>query len=169
MRIRASILVILWALVLHPMAFAADKADAIVGQWVTQKGEARFEISKSNGKYNGKIVWLKDPTYPPGDEEAGKPKRDRNNPDKAKRDRPIIGLQLLKGLTYVGRNIWTKGTIYNAENGKTYKCKVTLKSPNKFHLRGYIGFSLVGGTTVWTRYEKPKASEKEKPEKPEKK
>jgi uncharacterized protein (DUF2147 family) len=149
--------------VLLPAAYAADDADAIVGQWVTSKGEARFEISKSKGKYNGKIVWLKEPTYPLGDKEAGKPVRDRKNPDKSKRDRPIIGLELLKGLTYAGRRTWKNGTIYNAEDGKTYKCKVTLRTPDKLHLRGYIGISLVGGTTVWTRYKKPKPSAKELP------
>jgi uncharacterized protein (DUF2147 family) len=148
----------------QPLALAADDADAIVDQWVTEKGEARFEIFKANGKYNGKIVWLKEPTYPAGDEEAGKPVRDRKNPDTSKRDRPIVGLQLLNDFTYAGRNTYTNGTIYNADDGKTYKARLTLKSPDKLHVRGYVGISLLGGTTVWTRYEKPKESSTEKAE-----
>jgi len=139
-----------------------------VDQWVTSEGEARIEISKSKGKYNGKIAWLKEPTYPPGDKEAGKPVRDRKNPDESKRDRPIIGLELLKGLTYAGRNTWENGTIYNVHDGKTYKCKVTLKTPYKLHMRGYIGISLVGATTVWTRYKEPETSGEEQTKESEK-
>jgi len=162
MRANALIWGIAMMFVLHPAVCVADEADAIVGQWVTSKGEARFDISKSKGKYNGKIVWLKEPKYPPGDEEAGKPVRDRKNPDQSKRDRPIIGLELLKGLRYAGRNEWRDGTIYNADDGKTYRCLAVLKTPDKLHLRGYIGISLVGATTVWTRY-KPEASDEEQP------
>ena len=168
MRINAFICLIATMFVLHPAAYASGEADAIVGQWVTSKGEARFDISRSKGKYNGKIVWLKEPKYPPGDEEAGKPARDRKNPDKSKRNQPIIGLELLKGLTYAGRNTWKNGTIYNADDGKTYRCLAVLKTPDKLHLRGYIGISLVGATTVWTRYKKPETSDKEQPKGAEK-
>jgi len=169
MRANAFICLIATIAFLHPAVYAADEADAIVGQWVTSKGEARFDISESKGKYNGKIVWLKEPKYPPGDEEAGKPVRDRKNPDESKRDRPIIGLELLKGLTYAERNTWKDGTIYNADDGKTYRCLATLKTPDKLHLRGYIGISLVGATTVWTRYKEPETSRKEQPKEGEKK
>ena len=168
MRINAFICLVATMVVLHPAAYAADEADGIVGQWVTSKGEARFDISKSKGKYIGKIVWLKEPKYPPDDEEAGKPVRDRKNPDESKRERPIIGLELLKGLTYAGRNTWKNGTIYNADDGKTYRCLAVLKTPDKLHLRGYIGISLVGATTVWTRYKEPETSDKEQPKGTEK-
>ena len=168
MWIKGLIYLIATTFLLQPAAYAADEADAIIGQWVTSKGEARFEISKSKEKYNGKIVWLKEPIYPTGDKEAGKPARDRKNPDKSKRNQPIIGSEPLKGLTYAGRKTWKNGTIYNADDGKTYKCLATLKKPDKLHLRGYIGFSLVGATTVWTRYKKPKASGKELPQETEK-
>ena len=168
MRIRTPVWLALGMLVLHPSLFAAaDEADAIVGQWLTEKGEARFEIFKAKGKYNGKIVWLKEPTYPTSDTEAGKPVRDRKNPDKSKRDRPIVGSQLLSDFTYVGRNTWVNGTIYNAADGNTYKATLTLKSPDKLHVRGYVGISLLGATTVWTRYEKPKESKDEETEQKE--
>jgi uncharacterized protein (DUF2147 family) len=32
------------------------------------------------------------------------------------------------------------------ENGKTYKCYITLEEKNKLKLWGYIGFSLIGRT-----------------------
>ena len=146
-------------LTFYPVTYAADDADAIIGQWLTEKGEARFEIFKSGGKYHGKIVWLKEPTYPPGDKEAGKPVRDRSNPDESKRNRPIIGLQILNGFTFAGNNLWSTGTIYNSDDGKTYKAQLKLKSQDKLHVRGYIGIPLLGGTTVWTRYKEPPATQ----------
>jgi len=159
MRIRFMILVTVAMLVLQCVSYA-DEADAILGQWVTEEGKSRVEITKSGGKYYGNILWLKEPNYPEGDEEAGKTKHDRNNPDKSKQTKPIIGLQVMKGFKHTGGKTWAKGTIYDPENGKTYKCKATLEGTKKLNVRGYIGISLIGRTTVWTRYEKPKEDKK---------
>ncbi|HOZ47554.1 MAG TPA: DUF2147 domain-containing protein [Candidatus Hydrogenedentes bacterium] len=155
MRISASVLFIAMV-VATGAAFAADEADAILGKWITEDGKSYVEISKVNGKYNGKIVWLKDEVYEEGDEEAGKPVHDRENPDQALRNRPILGLQMLDGFEYAGKNTWKKGTIYDPENGKTYKCKMTLQDPKTLDVRGFIGVSMIGRTTVWVRYEPPK-------------
>ena len=46
---------------------------------------------------------------------------------------------------------WTGGRIYDPQNGKDYKCYLKLKDPHTLSLRGYIGFSLLGRTEVWTR------------------
>jgi len=59
---------------------------------------------------------------------AGRPVVDRENPNPNLRSRMLIGLQLLEGFTYIGKNVWEKGTIYNPDNGKTYKCKMTLSA-----------------------------------------
>ena len=152
----------------------AEEGDAVLGQWTTEGGKSRVEITKKEGKYFGKIVWLREPDYPPDDAEAGKPKHDRNNPEAAKRSKPILGLDLLKDFRYSGKNSWSKGTIYDPENGKTYKCNMTLVGKNQLDVRGYIGISLIGRTTSWTRYVPPKepsepepASEKQASTQPE--
>ena len=137
------------------VASHAEAGDAVLGYWLTDDGSAIFEIYKVDGKYHGKIAWLKEANYPQDDKEAGKPVRDRENPDASKRGRPLLGLELLSGFEYAGGNVWENGRIYNAENGKTYKCKMKLASENELRVRGYIGISLIGGTTVWSRCEKP--------------
>ncbi len=129
-----------------------DNGDVLLGKWVTEEGKGHVEIYKENGKYSGKIVWLKEPNYPEGDPEAGKPRHDLNNPDAAKRDQPIIGLVVLRDFTYAGDNTWKKGTIYDPENGKTYKCTITLAGDGSLKVRGFIGVSLLGRTSVWTRF-----------------
>ena len=155
-----------WALILV-FAFggichaATEPADAVVGEWLTAEGKGRVEIvkkvnAKKQTRYHGRIVWLKEPKYPADDEEAGKTKHDRHNPDAAKRKKPIVGLTMLSNFEYTGDKTWSNGTIYDPENGKTYKCVITMPNPKKLHVRGYIGFSFLGRTTVWTRYVKPK-------------
>jgi uncharacterized protein (DUF2147 family) len=134
-------------------AYAQNDPDAIIGTWLRNEPghEAQIQIYKSNGKYFGKVVWLKEPVYPPGDKMAGKPKVDRENPDPKKRQDPILGMVTLRDFVYAGGNQWKDGRAYRVENGKEYKCKMTLTSPDVLEVRGYIGFSLLGRTETWTR------------------
>ncbi|MEX2015418.1 MAG: DUF2147 domain-containing protein, partial [Candidatus Hydrogenedentales bacterium] len=52
---------------------------------------------------------------------------------------------------------WDSGTIYDPNNGKTYKCVIkyakdeTVQGGEKLDVRGYIGVPALGRTTVWTR------------------
>ncbi len=124
---------------------------SILGEWTTENGKSKVEIYECGKKICARIVWLNEPSYPEGDSESGKPKRDRYNPDQTKNNDPIVGLQIMKNFEKDGENTWKKGTIYDPENGKTYKCIITLSDSNTLKVRGYIGFSLIGRTTVWTR------------------
>ncbi len=130
----------------------AQNADAIVGTWLDGKGKAHIDIYKDNGKYVGKIVWLKEPTYPADDKKgmAGKTKVDRENPDPARRTQPILGLMILRGFVFNG-SIWEQGRVYDPKSGKDYKCKLTLTSPDALNVRGFVGISLFGRTDNWTR------------------
>lgn len=140
------------ALWLCAWAVGAAADDPLVGTWVTQSGKSRVEITQSKGKYAGTIVWLKTPNYPAEDDEAGTPILDRENRDKKKQKRTLKGLTILKNCVQAGKGQWTKGTIYDPDNGKTYKCNLTLKKNGVLNVRGYIGISLIGRTSLWTRY-----------------
>ena len=137
-------------------ANAADAAaDAIVGVWETaptDKGYAHIEMIRRGDVYDGDIVWLNEPLYPPGDEMAGKTKVDRMNPDPALRQQPIIGLAIVHGLRYAVDGSWEGGTIYDPETGKTYRSKASIANGGEtLNLRGYIGISLFGRTSQWKR------------------
>jgi uncharacterized protein (DUF2147 family) len=127
--------------------------DAIIGKWWNQEKESQIEIYKAEGKYLGKIVYLKEPEYPANDPEgmAGKTKIDRKNPDVNKRNVPLMGLLMLWNFTNTGDNLWENGFIYDPRDGKTYKCKMTLESPDILNVRGFIGISLLGRTNTWTK------------------
>ena len=120
-------------------------ADALVGTWVTNDGKARIQIYKTGTTYAGKVVWLQVPMH------HGKPKVDANNPNAQLRHRPILGLEILKGFSYDGDNVWDDGEVYDPEGGKTYSCKIIMVSSKTIKVRGYIGISLIGRTAVWTR------------------
>ena len=133
-------------------AFAAGPDD-VLGLWNTEERDARIEIYKCGMKYCGKIVWLRDPTYPAGSKEGtpGTPVLDHNNPEPKLRNTPLIGLSILLDFVFAGDNSWNNGRIYDSDNGKTYRGTLTLVSPNQLDVRGFIGISLIGGTTTWMR------------------
>ena len=133
-------------IVLASTAFAAKaQSDKVEGLWYNDAKTAKVQITKaSNGKFNGKIVWLKEPT------ENGKPRTDVLNPNEKLRKRPILGLNILSGFDKDGDNQYVDGRIYDPKNGKTYSCKMTYKGKT-LDIRGYIGISLLGRTTVWER------------------
>lgn len=131
----------------------ATANDGILGQWTTAEGKSHVVISKCDAGLCGKVVWLKEPKYPADDDKGmtGKTKIDRENPDPKLRKKPIIGLQILRGFKTNNGNVWEDGTIYDPENGKTYKSKMTLVDSKTLKVRGFIGFSWIGRTSVWTR------------------
>ena len=131
------------------LAVAAE--GAVLGTWLTADGKSRVEIAQCGSELCGKIVWLQEPNYPVDDEMAGQAKLDRNNPDNELHIRPLMGLPMLSGFHYGEDNVWEGGKIYDPRNGKTYSCKLTLVDANTLKVRGYIGFSFIGRTTIWTR------------------
>lgn len=123
----------------------AQQPDAIKGIWMNDEKDAKIEIYKSGASYFGKIIWTKDMYQADGKT----PKKDTRNPDAALQNRTIQHLVILSGFTYDDGE-WNGGEIYDPKSGKTYKSKMKLKGAN-LEIRGYLGSSFFGKTTVWTR------------------
>ncbi len=138
---------LLISFVFSALSTFANNPDALVGVWKTGEGTAMVRIYKNGDKYQGKVVWLKEPNDP----ETGKPKLDKNHPDAASQKRAILGLINVWGFVYKDNNTWEEGNIYDPKNGNTYSCTMKLTSPNSLEVRGYIGVSLIGRTDNWTR------------------
>jgi Delta7-sterol 5-desaturase len=115
----------------------------IVGKWLSSDQEGTTEIYEQNGKYFGKIQWLKKPN-----DNKGIPFTDTENPDKKLTFEPLIGLIILKDFVYKN-NEWKSGTIYDPTNGKTYTCTMWLNDNNTLKVRGYWG--LFYQTQTWTK------------------
>ena len=126
---------------------AKAQTDQIEGLWYNDVKSGKILITKEkDGKFYGKVVWLKEPL------KNGKPKVDELNEDEKLRSRPRLGLPVLFGFVKDGDTKYTDGKIYDPNNGKTYSCNMTFKG-NKLDIRGYVGISLFGRTTTWTRAE----------------
>ncbi|MFN0203350.1 MAG: DUF2147 domain-containing protein [Bacteroidia bacterium] len=67
-----------------------------------------------------------------------------------RKNKKIKGMILLSGLSKSGKE-WSGGTITDPNNGKTYSCYISMESPDKLKVRGYIGVSALGRTQYWHR------------------
>ncbi len=120
-----------------------QEADRLMGIWLTESKD-KVEIYKKGEQYFGKGVVTPE----------NKDRLDDKNPDESLRTRRLADVLILKDFRYLGENRWGKGTIYDPNNGKTYRCTITMKSEDEVRVRGYIGISLLGRTEVWPRVPK---------------
>lgn len=136
-----------------PFLTASLYATEIKGVWQTEKKEdenrtAHVEISNCIDNVQqlcGKIIALEEPLDP----KTGKAKLDKENPDKTLRNRPIMGLFMLKGFEKESDNTYVNGTIYSPRTGKTYDSKIHLTDKGTLEVTGYVFF--FSSTQKWTK------------------
>lgn len=124
----------------------ANVQNEILGEWLNADKNGKVLIYKVGDNYFGKISWIKNPNNP-----DGTPQKDILNPDEKLRYQTIVGLVIIKDLEYDGDNEWEDGTIYDPDSGKTYSCSMEINKNGVLGIRGYIGISLLGQTTEWTK------------------
>jgi uncharacterized protein (DUF2147 family) len=142
---RWQILILAATMVLAATPISAETNADPTGVWLTEAGDAKIHVSRCGSGICGIIVWLKAPIDPA----TGRPQVDDKNSDPALARRPIIGLNIFKGMKPVTERKWS-GRIYNADNGKTYASDVTLAGARKLEVRGCVMAVLCGGET-WTK------------------
>lgn len=113
--------------------------DAIVGEWLSENKEGKVQVYRQGDKFFGKITWGKDGS-----------RKDVKNPDDKLKSQNIVGSVILKGFDFTGKS-WENGTIYDPNNGKTYSSIMKMSDNNTLTIRGFVGISLLGRSTVWTR------------------
>lgn len=133
------------ALMIFTGTGSAQASDPL-GTWLTQGGSSRIRIADCGGALCGTIVWLKEPN----DAATGKPKTDKNNSDASKRNRPLIGVQIVLGMKPASAGKWS-GQVYNAEDGKTYSGNLTMNGGNTLTLQGCALGGLVCKGQNWTK------------------
>lgn len=134
----------------HPAPAAApavehsEAAPREVGRWVTGSGNLEVEIAPCGQALCGTVVKVLS-------------NRSMSNPnvDMVPADsRPALGMQILSGFIPASEGE-RKGDIYNRENGKTYRCLMSLESPDQLRIRPYVGISWFGKTQIWNRVQEP--------------
>ncbi len=116
---------------------AADPVSP-VGIWYTDGDESIIKVhncTTDTDAFCGTLVWLKEPK-----ESDGSAKLDKLNKDPAKKDKPMIGLDILIGMKSDDDH-WT-GKAYNPEDGKfydiTFKVKTDKEENDQADLRGCL-------------------------------
>lgn len=122
-------------------AVAAGNETAL-GKWRTPSKNGVVEISRCGTSICGRLVESDNIRSNPG-------LADLNNKDTSKRGRKLKGLQILGGFKAKG-NQWDGGTIYNPEDGGTYKATITPAGADTLKLKGCIVWPLCK-TQTWTR------------------
>lgn len=127
---------------------ASDGADRVLGVWLNEPGDGLIRIEKAGEVYFGTIAGAPEGTNREPDA------RDVNNPDPALRERPLVGLKMMDEYRYDGKR-WSGGWIYDPDNGKRYRSRLTMRRDGTLEVRGYIGAPMLGRTQVWKRYAEP--------------
>ena len=110
--------------------------------WSPDK-DAKIQFYSRGTEICAKIVWLEHPG------------KDINNPDPARKERNLQGLEIFRGFKPSEGDSWIDGTVYDPDSGSTYRGKMWLTPEHngRIGLRGYIGFRLFGRTEYLERVE----------------
>jgi uncharacterized protein (DUF2147 family) len=138
-------------------ARAQSPSSSIYGKWVVHDGEGVVELSPcsdpARGPLCGRIVWLRDARNPDGSAASSVDDvTDVLNADPALRQRKLLGMFGMYDFHYGPEpNSFEGGFVYDPQKGQTYRATVRLLPDGKLYLHGYVGFSALGRTAIWTR------------------
>jgi len=126
--------------------FQMSFAQTVFGRWKTiddetGKEKGIVEIFEHNGKVFGRIIDILEQ-----DKKHFKCEKCQGDD----RNKPILGLIVIKGLTKNG-DVYDGGKVIDPKNGKAYHCKISLDGKDKLIVRGYIGIPLFGRSQTWIR------------------
>jgi uncharacterized protein (DUF2147 family) len=99
--------------------------------WRTQSGSGTVRLEACGARTCGRIL-----TGTPRPGETG---LDMRNPNVALRTRPLIGLNILSGFARQSDDSYKGGTIYDPEDGKTYRSEFRLKADGRLEVKGCVG------------------------------
>jgi len=117
---------------------AAGAATDPTGLWLTRDRGGVIEVSRCGTHLCARIVGvvLDKPTDPIPLDHAGSTQ---------------CGLILINDAAEVSPNLW-RGHIQDPRNGSLWSVQIWTNPDGTFSLRGFLGFSRLGHTEIWTRY-----------------
>ncbi|MBA4111317.1 MAG: DUF2147 domain-containing protein [Leptothrix sp. (in: Bacteria)] len=138
---RTSTLIAATLLCLSSWSVHAATADP-QGRWITASGNLEVEVAPCGQALCGTATRvLANRSMSPGGDAMDPVDR-----------RPALGMTILSDFRPDdGEPSQWHGQIYNRENGKTYRCQMSMGPQGELVLRPYIGLPLFGKTQVWHR------------------
>jgi Delta7-sterol 5-desaturase len=127
----------------------AQSQSGIAGRWATEGFGSIVEFGPCAGAAGtmcGRIIWLWEPN-----DANGRTRTDRHNPDRSLRSRSLVGIEILRGLRETAPGVWSEGSVYNPDDGRTYTGTITLRN-GTLALRG-CALNVLCQTQTWRRPE----------------
>ncbi len=122
------------------MLFASTAALADpIGEWRVADGTATVRIRHCGSALCGYIATT---VTPPG--------KDSKNPDPHKRNKSVLGLEVLINMKAAGENRWT-GATYNAEDGQMYSAAMSMQGAGALKIQGCVPGGTMCGSETWSR------------------
>jgi uncharacterized protein (DUF2147 family) len=105
------------------------------GLWLAKDG-TKIRVRPCGHDLCGFIVQSGSPIDPA----TGRPPTDKNNADPAKRNRPLIGAEVLISMHHADSTKWS-GQLYNVKDGQNYSGNVIETDPSSIRIEGcWLGF-----------------------------
>lgn len=107
-----------------------------MGRWATAGFGSIVELAPCHADGTGetmcgRILWLWDAL-----DSAGRPRVDEENPEARARNRPLVGVEILRGFRETSPGVWTAGSVYNPDDGRTYSGSIRLQPNGALELEG---------------------------------
>jgi uncharacterized protein (DUF2147 family) len=101
-----------------------------VGLWLAKDG-TKIRVSPCGSNLCGFVVQSSSPVDPA----TGRPPTDKNNADPTKRNRPLIGAEILISMHHEGATRWS-GQLYNIKDGNNYSGNLIETGPSSIRIEG---------------------------------
>jgi uncharacterized protein (DUF2147 family) len=117
-------------------AFATP--EAAIGEWMTPGERGRIKLAPCGEALCGTLIAVK----------PGNSSRDERNPNPALKNRDLIGVQLMTGLTRKGAG-WAGGRGYDPDRGMNFRAEITPQANGSLRVKGCVG--PICEVQVWTK------------------
>lgn len=131
-----------------PAPAAAQNA-GLTGRWASQGFGSIVDFQPCQtdaATMCGRIRWLWE-----ANDANGRPRVDGRNPDRSLRTRSLVGIEIIRGFRETAPGVWTGGSLYNPDDGRTYTGTIRLRQ-GALHLQG-CALNVFCQTQVWRRPE----------------
>jgi uncharacterized protein (DUF2147 family) len=121
--------------------------EQICGKWKCTEKNLIIQVSRVDNKFKAEIVW-----FDPGEGKPIETYTDHNNPDESLRSRKVLGINVLKDLSYQSRsNSWEEGIIYDCSTGREWNASVYIDKYGMLRVKGYWHLKFIGKTITFKR------------------
>lgn len=144
-----SFLIMFFSGTVNPARSTEKEADRILGKWMTEQKNLIVEVYKEGIEYKARILWFND------SDDRSRPmdiRTDLRNQNPELRSRKLIGLDVLKLLTYHREsNTWENGVIYDALSGKEWSSYAYLTENGTLRVKGFWHFKFLSKSLDFTK------------------